>query len=48
MTFNTLEVAAKFYKDYAKAAGFSTRVQTTNKKGNEIKNQLITCRKEGK
>ncbi|RYQ97678.1 hypothetical protein Ahy_B08g093757 [Arachis hypogaea] len=26
MTFNTLEDATKFYKDYAKAAGFSTRV----------------------
>ncbi|RYQ83107.1 hypothetical protein Ahy_B10g101723 isoform A [Arachis hypogaea] len=41
MTFNTLEDAAKFYKDYSKATGFSTRVQSTNKKGNEIKNQLI-------
>ncbi|RYR11529.1 hypothetical protein Ahy_B04g069049 [Arachis hypogaea] len=48
MTFNTLEDAAKFYKDYAKAAGFSTRVRSTNKKGNEIKNQLITCSREGK
>ncbi|RYR68185.1 hypothetical protein Ahy_A03g014667 [Arachis hypogaea] len=28
MTFNTLEDAAKFYKDYAKAAGFSTRELT--------------------
>ncbi|RYR47231.1 hypothetical protein Ahy_A07g033184 [Arachis hypogaea] len=25
MTFNTLEDAAKFYKDYSKVAGFSTR-----------------------
>ncbi|RYR14690.1 hypothetical protein Ahy_B04g071357 [Arachis hypogaea] len=48
MTFKTLEDAAKFYKDYAKAAGFSTRVRSTNKKGNEIKNQLITCSREGK
>ncbi|RYQ83106.1 hypothetical protein Ahy_B10g101723 isoform D [Arachis hypogaea] len=48
MTFNTLEDAAKFYKDYSKATGFSTRVQSTNKKGNEIKNQLITCSRERK
>ncbi|RYR48536.1 hypothetical protein Ahy_A07g034561 [Arachis hypogaea] len=48
MTFKTLEDATKFYKDYAKAAGFSTRVRSTNKKGNEIKNQLITCSKEEK
>ncbi|RYR45004.1 hypothetical protein Ahy_A08g041260 [Arachis hypogaea] len=48
MTFKTLEDAAKFYKDYAKAAGFSTRVQSTNKKENKIKNQLITCSREGK
>ncbi|QHO38680.1 Protein FAR1-RELATED SEQUENCE [Arachis hypogaea] len=48
MTFKTLEDAAKFYKDYAKATGFSTRVRSTNKKGNKIKNQLITCNREGK
>ncbi|RYR04866.1 hypothetical protein Ahy_B06g084665 [Arachis hypogaea] len=48
MTFTTLEDAGKFYRNYAKAAGFSTRVRSTNRKGNEIKNQLITCSKEGK
>ncbi|RYR24663.1 hypothetical protein Ahy_B02g058174 [Arachis hypogaea] len=48
MTFNTLEDAAKFYNDYAKAAGFSRRVRSKNKKRNEIKNQLITCSREGK
>ncbi|RYQ91473.1 hypothetical protein Ahy_B09g097366 [Arachis hypogaea] len=48
MTFKTLEDATKFYKDYAKAANFSTRVRSTNKKGNEIKNQLITCSREEK
>ncbi|RYR39002.1 hypothetical protein Ahy_A09g044387 [Arachis hypogaea] len=48
MTFNTLEDATKFYKDYSKVADFSTRVQCTNKKGNEIKNQLITCTREEK
>ncbi|RYR48775.1 hypothetical protein Ahy_A07g034848 [Arachis hypogaea] len=52
MTFTTLEDAGKFYRDYAKAAGFSTRVrstnrkgnESTNRKGNEIKNLLITPR----
>ncbi|RYR68169.1 hypothetical protein Ahy_A03g014647 [Arachis hypogaea] len=48
MTFTTLEDAGKFYRNYAKVAGFSTRVWSTNKKGNEIKNQLITCSREGK
>ncbi|RYQ99464.1 hypothetical protein Ahy_B07g087395 [Arachis hypogaea] len=48
ITFNTLENAVKFYKDYAKAAGFSTRVRSTNKKRNGIKNQLITCSREEK
>ncbi|RYR37848.1 hypothetical protein Ahy_A09g042760 [Arachis hypogaea] len=48
ITFNTLEDTAKFYKDYAKAASFSTRVRSMNKKENEIKNQLITCSREGK
>ncbi|RYR47773.1 hypothetical protein Ahy_A07g033734 [Arachis hypogaea] len=48
MTFNTLEEAKKFYKDYSKLASFSTKIQNTNKKGNEIKNQLITCTREEK
>ncbi|RYR57627.1 hypothetical protein Ahy_A05g023330 [Arachis hypogaea] len=48
MTFTTLEDAGKFYRNYAKVAGFSTRVRSTNRKGNEIKNQLITCSREGK
>ncbi|RYQ83403.1 hypothetical protein Ahy_B10g102081 [Arachis hypogaea] len=48
MTFNSLEDVAKFYKDYSKVADFSTRVWCTNKKGNEIKNQLITCSREEK
>ncbi|RYR07755.1 hypothetical protein Ahy_B05g075182 [Arachis hypogaea] len=48
MTFTTLEDAEKFYRNYAKAAGFSIRVRSTNRKGNEIKNQLITCSREGK
>ncbi|RYR19023.1 hypothetical protein Ahy_B03g063692 [Arachis hypogaea] len=48
MTFTTLEDAENFYRNYAKAAGFSTRVRSTNRKENEIKNQLITCSKKGK
>ncbi|XP_057745366.1 protein FAR1-RELATED SEQUENCE 5-like [Arachis stenosperma] len=48
MTFNTLEDVAKFYKDYSKVADFSTRVRSTNKKGNQTKNQLITCSRERK
>ncbi|RYR10246.1 hypothetical protein Ahy_B05g078720 [Arachis hypogaea] len=48
MTFKTLEDAVKFYKDYSKAADFSRRVRSTNKKRNEIKNQLITCSRERK
>ncbi|RYQ79556.1 hypothetical protein Ahy_Scaffold5g107779 [Arachis hypogaea] len=48
ITFTTLEDAEKFYRNYAKVAGFSTRVRSTNRKGNEIKNQLITCSREGK
>ncbi|RYR50652.1 hypothetical protein Ahy_A07g037282 [Arachis hypogaea] len=48
MTFNTLKDVAKFYKNYSKADGFSTRIRSTNKKGNEIKNQLITYSREEK
>ncbi|RYR35977.1 hypothetical protein Ahy_A10g051051 [Arachis hypogaea] len=48
MTFTTLEDAGKFYRNYAKAAGFSTRVRSINRKRNKIKNQLITCSREGK
>ncbi|RYR29582.1 hypothetical protein Ahy_B01g054017 [Arachis hypogaea] len=48
MTFTTLEDAGKFYRNYAKAASFSTRVRSTNRKENKIKNQLITCSREGK
>ncbi|QHN98314.1 Transposon protein [Arachis hypogaea] len=48
MTFTTLEDAGKVYRKYAKAAGFSTRVWSTNRKENVIKNQLITCSREEK
>ncbi|RYR37835.1 hypothetical protein Ahy_A09g042741 [Arachis hypogaea] len=48
MTFNTLEETENFYKDYSKLVGFSTKIHNTNKKKNEIKNQLITCNREEK
>ncbi|RYR68467.1 hypothetical protein Ahy_A03g014957 [Arachis hypogaea] len=48
MTFNMLEEAEQFYKDYSKLADFSTKIQRTNKKGNKIKNQLITYIRKGK
>ncbi|MED6114274.1 hypothetical protein PIB30_078738, partial [Stylosanthes scabra] len=50
MTFPTLEEAAAFYKRYAKRAGFSTKIRNTNrcKETKEVKNQLITCNREGK
>ncbi|RYR31794.1 hypothetical protein Ahy_B01g056706 [Arachis hypogaea] len=48
MTFKTLEEARKFYKDYSKLAGFSTKIRNTTRKEDEIKNKLITCSREGK
>ncbi|MED6209801.1 hypothetical protein PIB30_058197 [Stylosanthes scabra] len=50
MTFTTLEVVVTFYKEYAKRAGFSTKIRNTNrcKDTKEIKNQLITCNREWK
>ncbi|MED6148464.1 hypothetical protein PIB30_053394 [Stylosanthes scabra] len=50
MTFPTLEEDAAFCKEYAKRVGFSTKTRNTNrcKETKEIKNQLITCNREGK
>ncbi|MED6152875.1 hypothetical protein PIB30_096182 [Stylosanthes scabra] len=50
MTFPILEVDAAFYKKYAKRAGFATKIRNTNRcrETKEIKNQLITCNREGK
>ncbi|RYQ85181.1 hypothetical protein Ahy_B10g104672 [Arachis hypogaea] len=48
MTFKTLEKVGKFYKDYSKLADFSIKIKNTTRKGDEIKNQLITCSREGK
>ncbi|RYR29518.1 hypothetical protein Ahy_B01g053932 [Arachis hypogaea] len=47
MTFKTLEEAGKFYKDYSKLVDFSTEIRNPTQKGDEIKNQLITCNREG-
>ncbi|RYR72438.1 hypothetical protein Ahy_A02g006658 [Arachis hypogaea] len=46
MTFKTLEETEKFYKDYSKLVGFSTKIKNTTRKGDEIKNKLITCSRE--
>ncbi|MED6202352.1 hypothetical protein PIB30_104495, partial [Stylosanthes scabra] len=50
MLFESLEAARIFYRDYAKRAGFSTKIKNTNKskKSNEILNQLLSCNREGK
>ncbi|RYR03313.1 hypothetical protein Ahy_B06g082191 [Arachis hypogaea] len=48
MIFKTLEEAEKFYKNYSKLAGFSTKIRNTTQKGDEIKNQLIVCSREGR
>ncbi|RYR61575.1 hypothetical protein Ahy_A04g018755 [Arachis hypogaea] len=48
MTFKTLEEVRKFYKDYSKLASFSTKIKNTTRKGDKIKNQLITCSREEK
>ncbi|XP_072076777.1 protein FAR1-RELATED SEQUENCE 5-like [Arachis hypogaea] len=48
MTFKTLEEAGKFYKNYSKLASFSTEIRNTTRKGDEIKNQLIICSREGR
>ncbi|MED6200717.1 hypothetical protein PIB30_088000 [Stylosanthes scabra] len=50
MTFLTIEEANVFYKEYAKRAGFATKIRNSNKNKDTgaIKNQLITCNREGK
>ncbi|MED6111989.1 hypothetical protein PIB30_057467 [Stylosanthes scabra] len=50
MTFLTIEEANVFYKEYAKRAGFATKIRNSNKNKDSgaIKNQLITCNREGK
>ncbi|RYR69486.1 hypothetical protein Ahy_A03g016041 isoform A [Arachis hypogaea] len=46
ITFKTLEEARKFYKNYSKLTDFSTKIRNTTRKGDEIKNQSITCNRE--
>ncbi|MED6146282.1 hypothetical protein PIB30_032999 [Stylosanthes scabra] len=50
MLFGSLEEARKFYADYARCVGFSTKIRNTNrsKKSNQILNQLLSCNREGK
>ncbi|MED6211811.1 hypothetical protein PIB30_077122 [Stylosanthes scabra] len=50
MTFVTCEEANYFYKEYAKRAGFATKIRNSqrNKDTDAIKNQLFTCNREGK
>ncbi|RYR59536.1 hypothetical protein Ahy_A05g025428 [Arachis hypogaea] len=48
MIFRTLEEVRKFYKHYSKLAGFSTKIRNTTRKGEEVKNQLIVCSREGR
>ncbi|MED6127487.1 hypothetical protein PIB30_088527 [Stylosanthes scabra] len=49
MTFKSTE-ASEFYKEYAKRAGFSSKIRNSqrNKETGAIKNQLFTCKREGK
>ncbi|MED6110036.1 hypothetical protein PIB30_039207 [Stylosanthes scabra] len=48
MSFETVVEAGLFYKEYAKRAGFSTKIRNSNrcKVTKEVKNQLITCNRE--
>ncbi|RYR50489.1 hypothetical protein Ahy_A07g037105 [Arachis hypogaea] len=48
MIFKTLKEAGKFYKHYSKLAGFSTKIRNTARDGDNIKNQLIVCTREGR
>ncbi|MED6200716.1 hypothetical protein PIB30_087999 [Stylosanthes scabra] len=50
MTFVSCTEANDFYKEYAKRAGFATKIRNLqrNKETGAIKNQLFTCNREGK
>ncbi|MED6167987.1 hypothetical protein PIB30_008012 [Stylosanthes scabra] len=50
MCFESVEDVGLFYKEYAKRAGFSTKIRNSDrcKDTKEIKNQLITCTREGR
>ncbi|MED6206526.1 hypothetical protein PIB30_027750 [Stylosanthes scabra] len=49
MTFLTCQEANDFYKEYAKRDGFVSKIRNSNrnKETGKIKNQLITCNREG-
>ncbi|RYR29910.1 hypothetical protein Ahy_B01g054554 [Arachis hypogaea] len=46
--FETPEEATKFYKNYSKLSGFSTKIRNTTRDGDKINNQLIVCTREGR
>ncbi|MED6121966.1 hypothetical protein PIB30_035204 [Stylosanthes scabra] len=48
MTFKSCTEASEFYKEYAKRAGFSSKIRNSqrNKETGAIKNQLFTCKRE--
>ncbi|MED6172946.1 hypothetical protein PIB30_054634 [Stylosanthes scabra] len=50
MTFKSCTEASEFYKEYAKRAGFSSKIRNSqrNKETGAIKNQLFTCKRKGK
>ncbi|MED6224335.1 hypothetical protein PIB30_082998, partial [Stylosanthes scabra] len=50
MTFETVVEAGLFYKEYVKHAGFFTKIRNSNrcKETKKVKNQLITCNREGR
>ncbi|MED6176725.1 hypothetical protein PIB30_090892, partial [Stylosanthes scabra] len=50
MTFMSCIEANDFYKEYAKRAGFASKIKNSqrNKETDAIKNQLFTCNREGK
>ncbi|MED6172205.1 hypothetical protein PIB30_047867 [Stylosanthes scabra] len=50
MTFQAVAEVGLLYKEYAKRAGFSTKIRNSNrcKETKEVINQLITCNREGK
>ncbi|MED6182500.1 hypothetical protein PIB30_028993 [Stylosanthes scabra] len=50
MTFKSCIEANEFYKEYAKRAGFASKIRNSqrNKETGGIKNQLFTCKRDGK
>ncbi|MED6224898.1 hypothetical protein PIB30_088569, partial [Stylosanthes scabra] len=50
MTFKSCTEASECYKEYAKRAGFSSKIRNSQRNivTGAIKNQLFTCKREGK